>query len=84
MLLLCGQFKREIRHGVKLLWQATNHIQSRRTERMQFTCFVKAEKHSLLLKGSKQRCQEVWLDVPWLFTESLLVPLASVFLKNET
>lgn len=50
MLLLCGQFKRD----KKLLWQATNNIQSRRTERMQFACFVKAEKFRLLLKDGKQ------------------------------
>ena len=50
MFSLCGQFKKEIRSGVKLLWQATNNIQSRRTERMQFACcfsFLKALKHSL-------------------------------------
>lgn len=51
---------------------------------MQFACFVKAEKHSLLLKDGKQRCHEVWLDAAWLFTESLLVPTATAFLKNET
>lgn len=78
MLLLCGQFKKEIRHGVRLLWQATNNIQSRRTERMQFACFVKAEKHSLLLKDGKQRCHEVWLDAAWLFTKYLLVPTAAL------
>lgn len=71
MLLLCGQFKREIRHGLKPLWQATNNIQRRRTERMQFACFVKAEKHSLLLKNGKHRCHEVWLNIAQLFTESL-------------
>ena len=84
MLLLCGQFKREIRHRVKPLWQATNNIQSRRTERMQFACFVKAEKHCLLLEDGKQRCHEVRLDAAWLFTEFLLVPTATAFLKNET
>lgn len=83
MLLLCGQFKREIRRGVKLLWQATNNTQSRRTGGMQFACFVKVEKHSLLLKDGKQRCHEVWPGAAWIFTEALSVHTASTFFKNE-
>ncbi len=42
------------------------------------------QKNSLLLKDGKQRCHEVWFDAAWLFTESLSVPTAMTFLKNET
>lgn len=80
MLLLCGQFKREIRRGVKRLWQATNNIQSPRTGGMQFACFVKAEKQSPLLKDGKQ-------NVSWGLARqrpSLFSPHWESFPENET